>query len=217
VNGQGLQAVRSEIEAIVTFQSALNRLALTIDENALTEWTGPRPDEVDTMASDDGTFSYEELTDVRKRAGEALATRFREVARATASRPQVSSILAQALHAATGGVATLNQGPEAGGVLEALTRTGSLNLEWAQNAAIIVRDQLEHLHEPKSAPAKKKPVAAAKKKVATKAKKAPAKKALPKKPAAKKAAPAKKKPAAKKLTAKKSAPAKKKKTVAKKR
>lgn len=216
MNGQGLQAVRSEIEAIVTFQSALNRLALTIDENALTEWMGPRPDEVDTMASDDGTFSYEELTDVRKRAGEALATRFREVARATASRPQVSSILAQALHAATGGVATLNQGPEAGGVLEALTRTGSLNLEWAQNAAIIVRDQLEHLHEPKSAPAKKKP-AAAKKKVATKAKKAPAKKAPATKLAAKKAAPAKKKPAAKKPAAKKSAPAKKKKPAAKKR
>jgi hypothetical protein len=199
MNGQGLQAVRGEIEAIVTFQSALNRLALSVDEGAVTEWTGPRPDEVDALASDDGTFSYQELTEVRKQAGEALATRYREVAQATANKPSLQAILAQALHAATGGVATLGSGPEAGSVLQALTRTGSLNLEWAQNAAIIVREQLELLKPQPAEPAKPPKVKKAKatKKVAATTKKKPAakaKKVVSKKPAPKKAKAPKKKP-----------------------
>ncbi len=211
MNGQGLQAVRGEIEAIVTFQAALNKLALSVDEDALTEWTGPRPDEVDALASDDGTFSYQELTDVRKRAGEALATRYREVAQATANKPSLQAILGQALHAATGGVATLGTGPEAGSVLQALTRTGSLNLEWAQNAAIIVREQLELLKPAPTPVATPKPAKAKKPKA-----KKPKALAAKKKPAAKKTSAPAKKPAAKKVkngaTKKKATPAKRKKS-----
>lgn len=219
MDGQGLQAIRSEIEAIVAFQAALNRLALTVDENALTEWSGPRPEEIDGLVSDDGTFYRDELIEVRKRAGEALATRFREVAAVTRGRPELSAILGRALTTGTGGVASL-EGPEAGGVLAALTRTGAIRLDWAESAAALVRDELEKLVEPakpesktkaprgkvtakqKAAAPKQKPV----KRTPAKAARAPAKRA--KVVASRKSSTQKKRPT-KKAAAKKAAPRKK--------
>ncbi len=211
MDGQGLQAIRSEIEAIVTLQSALNRLALTVDENALTEWGGPRPEEIDSLASDDGTFYRDELIEVRKRAGDALAARFREVAQVTRDRPELSVILGRALATGTGGVASL-AGPEAGGVLAALTRTGAIRLDWAESAAALVREELEKLRAPakpktaakaptakkKAPPAKQKTV----KRATAKTARAPAKRA---KTAARGKASAQKKAPAKKSGVKKSA------------
>lgn len=150
MDGQGLQALRSEIEAIITFQSALNRLALVADESALTEWGGPRPDEVDALARDDGTFERTEIIELRKRAGEALATRFREVERVTKDRAELRALLGRALSLGTGGVANLD-GPEAGGILAALTRTGAIRLDWAEAAAAMVRDELEKRAAPRQA------------------------------------------------------------------
>jgi len=179
MDGQGLQAIRSEIEAIVAFQAALNRLALTVDENALTEWSGPRPEEIDGLVSDDGTFYRDQLIEVRKRAGEALATRFREVAAVTRDRPELSAILGRALATGTGGVASL-EGPEAGGVLAALTRTGAIRLDWAESAAALVRAELEKLSAPEKPKAKSKAAAKAPRaKEKAKKKKAPAAKQKP--------------------------------------
>ena len=225
MDGQGLQAIRSEIEAIVAFQAALNRLALTVDENALTEWSGPRPEEIDGLVSDDGTFYRDELIEVRKRAGEALATRFREVAAVTRDRPQLSAILGKALATGTGGVASL-EGPEAGGVLAALTRTGAIRLDWAESAAALVRDELEKLSAPEKPKAKPQGKASTKaprakekaKKKAPAAKQKPVKRAQAKAPRApakrakavssRKASTRKKSPAKKAVT-KKAAPRKK--------
>jgi hypothetical protein len=238
MDGQGLQAIRGEIEAIVTFQAALNRLALHVEENALSEWNGPRPEDVDGMAEDDGTFSRSELADVRKKAGEALAVRFQEVAAVVARHPELQSLFGRALAAGTGGVANL-VGPDPGSVLAALSRTGSIRLDWAQAAANLVREELVSpapamgaepvAAVPASVPAKKpaapKPAAkkAAAKKTAAKKpapKKAAAKKPAPKKEAAKKPAPKKaaaRKPAAKKKTPAKKKPAPKKKPAARRR
>lgn len=214
MDGQGLQAIRGEIEAIVTFQAALNRIALLVDEDALTEWNGPRPDDVDALAGDDGTFSREELNEVRKQAGEALATRFREVQKATESRPELQAILKHAVATSTGGVVALD-GPEPGGVLLALSRTGSIRLDWAQSAATYVREELAKLttSAPTAKPAAKSK--AKKKPAAAKAKAKAAKKPAAKKAGAKKAA--KKPAAAKKSAAKKPAAATKKKVVKKKK
>lgn len=185
MDGQGLQAIRSEIEAIVAFQAALNRLALTADENALTEWSGPRPEEIDSLVSDDGTFYRDELIEVRKRAAGALATRFREVAAVTRDRPELSAILGRALATGTGGVASL-EGPEAGGVLAALTRTGAIRLDWAESAAALVREELEKLGAPEKP--KAKAVAKAPRAKEKAKKKAPAAKQKPVKRAQAKAA-----------------------------
>lgn len=206
MDGQGLQAIRSEIEAIVALQAALNRLALWVDENALTEWGGPRPDEIDGLVRDDGSIYRNELIDLRKRAGDALATRFREVAAVTRTRPELHALLGRVLSTGTGGVASL-KGPEAGGVLAALTRTGAIRLDWAEAAAAQVRDELEKLGTA-SKPRPSAPRAPAKKKKAPAAKKgAPKKKPAAKKAPVKKKATDKKaqarKPAAKRTSAKK--------------
>jgi hypothetical protein len=206
MDGQGLQAIRGEIEAIVTFQAALNRLALHVEENALSEWSGPRPEDVDGMVEDDGTFSRAELADVRKKAGEALAVRFQEVAAVVARHPELQPLFGRALAAGTGGVANL-VGPDPGPVLAALSRTGSIRLDWAQAAANLVREELV---PPAAAPAAR---AAPEKPVARKPaarKPAPAKKAAARRPVATRKAAPKKKPAAKKK------PAPKKKAAAKK-
>jgi hypothetical protein len=203
MDGQGLQAIRSEIEAIVALQAALNRLALWGDENALTEWGGPRPDEIDGLVRDDGSIYRNELIDLRKRAGDALATRFREVAAVTQARPELHALLGRVLSTGTGGVASL-KGPEAGGVLAALTRTGAIRLDWAEAAAAQVRDELEKLgtaSKPRpSAP--RAPAKTQKKKAPAPKKKAPKKTTATKKPAARKA-PVKKKAASKKAQARK--------------
>jgi hypothetical protein len=216
MDGQGLQAIRGEIEAIVTFQAALNRLALHVDENALSEWSGPRPEDVDGMAEDDGTFMRGELADVRKKAGEALAVRFREVAQVLEQRPELKPLLARTLAAGTGGVASLD-GPEPGGVLAALSRTGSIRLDWAQAAANLVRDELTLKPEASAAPASATPAGSARRPATKKRAPATKKPAAKKKPAAaaKKAAPKtkQKKPAA---PAKKVAPKKKKPATARK-
>lgn len=207
MDGQGLQPVRSEIEAIVTFQAALNRLALHADENALTEWTGPRPEDVDALASDDGTFSREELNEVRKQAAAALSTRFHEVLASLADLPALHTLLKRAVLAGTGGVVSLD-GPKPEAVLAALTRTGAIRQDWAQTAANMVREALlamPHSTPPSAArPPARKPALKKKagpgKPVATKKKAATKKKsALPKKAAAKEAAA--KKPTKKKAPA----------------
>jgi len=225
MDGQGLQAIRGEIEAIVTFQAALNRLALHVDENALSEWSGPRPEDVDGMAEDDGTFSRAELAEVRKKAGEALAIRFREVAQVLAGRPELQPLLGKVLSAGTGGVANL-QGAEPGGVLAALSRTGSIRLDWAQAAANLVREELTPAPSPATvpvpvapavaAPEKKGPPAA--RKPAAKKKKVARKAAAPKEQASAKRSsrPGKKKAAARKPAPKKK-PAPRKKAPAKKK
>jgi hypothetical protein len=162
------------------------------------------------MAEDDGTFSRSELAEVRKKAGEALAVRFREVAQVVARRPELQPLLAKVLSAGTGGVASL-QGAEPGGVLAALSRTGSIRLDWAQAAANLVREELvptppAALPPPppatpaparKAAPARKpaarkKAAPAAKKQAAPKKKAASKRKAAPRKAAPRKAAPKKK-------------------------
>jgi type IV secretory pathway VirJ component len=219
MDGQGLQPVRSEIEAIVTFQAALNRLALHVDEDALTEWTGPRPDDVDALAGDDGTFSREELNEVRKLASDALTKRFHEVLASVTGNAPVYAVLKRAVLTGTGGVVSL-EGPRAEAVLAALSRTGAIRQDWAQSAANQVKEELAALSaavaapsapQPASKPAARKPKAKAKtvkKPVARKSavKKAATKKAVTKKAVTKKK-PAARKPAPKRPAAKKKAPA----------
>jgi hypothetical protein len=142
MDGRGLQAIRSEIEAIVTFQSALNRLALFADENSITEWGGPRPEEIDDLARDDGSFFRDEIIELRRRASSALAVRFREVAQVTKDRPALRALLGRLLSTGTGGVVTLT-GPEAGNTLAALARTGAIRLDWAEAGAALVREELD--------------------------------------------------------------------------
>ena len=56
MHSQTLQALRGEIEAVATLQLALNRIALSVDDDALNAWSGPRPEDVDDFAADDGSF-----------------------------------------------------------------------------------------------------------------------------------------------------------------
>lgn len=204
-----LQALRAEVEAIATLQSAMNRIAQAVEPESLSVWDGPRPDEVDDIADDDGSFSREAVNELRTRAGKALSARYKEVERVVLGRAALESLLRSTLSTGTGGVVT-QEGPPPADVLNALARSGAIRLDWAQAAAAQVREVLEGREEttspasPRAKPAVKKPAA----------KKAPAKKTA-KKPAAKKkvAAKPKKKAAAKKA---KTAPAKKRKPSGKK-
>jgi hypothetical protein len=206
MHSQTLQALRGEIEAVTTLQLALNRIALTVDDNSLTVWDGPRPEDVDDVAADDGSFSREAVVDLRAKAGEALSRRYKEVERLILGRAALESLVRSTISTGTGGVVNTD-GPPASEVLSALARSGALRLDWAQEAAAQVREVLDAKGEPSrpprptvpSTPLAKagKPKPAAKKKVAKKkpvAKKA----AAAKKPAAKKKPAPKKKPAAKK-------------------
>lgn len=217
MHSQTLQALRAEIEAITTLQLALNRIALTVDDNSLSVWDGPRPEDMDEIAGDDGSFSREAVMEVRGKAGDALARRYSEVERLILGRAALESLVRSTLATGTGGVIT-PEGPPPHQVLGALARSGALRLDWAQAAAAQVREVLEAKEEPiaprPTVPAtplakegKPKPAAKAKKPAAAKKKKATAKKVVKKvvakvKAIAKKLAP-KKKPAARKATAKK--------------
>jgi len=81
LNSQTLQALRSEIEAVTTLQLALNRIALSVEADSLSVWDGPRPEDVDDVAADDGSFSREAVSELRTKAGTALAERYKEVER----------------------------------------------------------------------------------------------------------------------------------------
>lgn len=214
MHSEALQALRAEIEAVTTLQHALNRIAQAVDPDALSLWEGPRAEDVDDAADDDGAFSREAVIELRTKAGAALADRFREVERTILGRAALEALLRATLHTGTGGVIT-NDGPPPAEVLNALARSGALRVDWATEAAAHVKSMLEALPPPRpTVPATPKakglPPAPEKKKAAKKKSVKPAK-------AAKKAAPAKKakKPvAAKKKSAplkKKSAPKKKKK------
>ncbi len=216
MHSQTLAAFRAEISAVTTLQAAFNRIALSIDENALTMWDGPRPEDVDDLAADDGSFSLQHIRELRAQAGTALSTRFKEVERVIAGRAALESLLRAALNIGTGGVVG-TEGPPPSDVLSALARSGALRLDWAQDASHKVREVLDG-HEatlprptaPASPLAKegKKRTPLPKKKPAAK-KKAVAAKAAPKKTAARKAAPKKKAAAAKKAAPKKPAAKKK--------
>ncbi len=218
MNSETLQALRAEIEAVATLQLALNRIALSVDENALSIWEGPRPEDVDDVAADDGSFSRQSVMELRGKAADALAMRYREVEAVVLGRAALEALLRDTLHTGSGGVIAAD-GPPPDHVLRALARSGALRLDWAQAAAGHVREVLEARAEAAAAPRatppeptrSRKPTRAdagakrpAGKKVA--AKKAPAKKAPAKKAPAKTVAA--KKVAAKKVAAKK-APAKK--------
>lgn len=205
---QTLQALRGEIEAVTTLQLALNRIALTVDDNSLTVWDGPRPEDVDDVALDDGSFSREAVVDLRAKAGEALARRYKEVEHLILGRAALESLVRSTLATGTGGVITADGGPPPNEVLSALARSGALRLDWAQEAAAQVREVLEAKAESKLPPrptvpatplakqGKPKPAAKKKAKPAAKKKVVKAKAAAKKKPAAKKTkkpAPAKKK------------------------
>lgn len=201
LNSQTLQALRSEIEAVTTLQLALNRIALSVEADSLSVWDGPRPEDVDDVAADDGSFSREAVSELRTKAGAALAERYKEVERVVLGRAALDSLVRSTLQVGTGGVIAA-EGPPPADVLSALARSGALRLDWAQEAAAQVRAVLEaQVKKPaagkkpkkKAAAAKKKPVAAKKKPVAAKKAAAPKKVAAKKKPAPSK----KKKPAAK--------------------
>ena len=201
MNSQTIQALRAEIEAVTTLQLVLNRIALTVDDNSLSVWDGPRPEDVDDVAADDGSFSREAVVELRKKAGESLARRYKEVERVINGRAALESLVRSTLTVGTGGVIAA-EGPPPHEVLSALARSGALRLDWAQEAAAQVRAVLDAKAEvpvaraaPKKKPVAKKKAVAAKKKPAAKKARVAAKK---KKPAAKKRPVAKKKPAAKK-------------------
>jgi hypothetical protein len=217
MHSQTLQALRAEIEAITTLQLALNRIALTVDDNSLTVWDGPRPEDMDEVAGDDGSFTRESVMELRTRAGEALSRRYTEVERVILGRAALESLVKSTLATGTGGVIT-PEGPPPSQVLAALARSGALRLDWAQAAAAHVRvvldakeEQLPRQTVSSTEPAKpqKKPKTAtktaakgkktpAKKKVAAKKKKTVAKKKTVKAVPKKATSPTKKKPAAKK-------------------
>lgn len=216
MHSQTLQALRGEIEAVTTLQLALNRIALSVDDSSLSVWDGPRTEDVDDVAADDGSFSREAVTELRAKAAASLARRYQEVERVVLGRAALESLVRSALNIGTGGVIS-HEGPPPADVLSALTRSGALRLDWAQGAAAQVREVLD-AHE-RAAPAPRPtvparpraaPAAALKKKPAKKAA-APKKKPAPKKTAAKKPAAKKKKPAKKAAAPKKKPPAKKKK------
>lgn len=147
MHSQTLQALRAEIEAITTLQLALNRIALTVDDNSLSVWDGPRPEDLDDIADDDGSFSREAVMEVRSKAGDALAKRYTEVERLILGRAALESLVRSALATGTGGVIT-PEGPPPHQVLGALARSGALRLDWAQAAAAQVREVLEAKEEP---------------------------------------------------------------------
>ena len=131
MHSQTLQALRGEIEAVTTLQLALNRIALTVDDNSLSVWDGPRPEDVDDVAGDDGSFSREAVTELRAKAGEALSQRYKEVERLILGRAALESLVRNALVTGTGGVISVD-GPPPSQVLSALVRSGALRLDWAQ-------------------------------------------------------------------------------------
>jgi hypothetical protein len=137
-----LQALRAEIEAVTTLQLALNRLALSVDENALTLWQGPRPEDVENLAGDDGSLSRDVVLDLRNKGAEALATRYREVEQVVMGRAAHEALLRELIHVGSGGVIT-GEGPPTDELLRALARSGALRLDWAQSAVMHVRDALE--------------------------------------------------------------------------
>lgn len=208
MHSETLQALRAEIEAVATLQLALNRIALSVEPDSLSVWEGPRPEDVDDVAADDGSFTRESVSELRSKAGVALAQRYREVERVVLGRAALESLVRSTLATGTGGVVS-NEGPPPADVLSALARSGALRLDWAQSAATQVRDVLENrvpqaparavavVQKPKAVTKKRKPAA----RTATK-KKAPARVAAKKKPrvvkAKKKPAPSKKKPAKRK-------------------
>lgn len=219
MHSQTLQALRAEIEAVTTLQLALNRIALSVEPDSVSVWDGPRPEDVDDVAADDGSFSREAVSELRSKAGAALAERYKEVERVVMGRAALESLVRSTLGTGTGGVIATD-GPPAPDVLSALARSGALRLDWAQEAAAQVRSVLDAKDEgsvvaakkpvvaakkkpvaaaKKPVAAAKKPVAAGKKKTVTAAKK---KVVAAKKPVVaakkKKPAPPKKKPAAKK-------------------
>lgn len=147
MHSQTLQALRAEIEAITTLQLALNRIALTVDDNSLSVWDGPRPEDIDDIAADDGSFTRESVMDVRAKAGEALARRYAEVERVILGRAALESLVRSTLSIGTGGVITA-EGPPPSQVLGALARSGALRLDWAQEAAAQVREVLESKEGP---------------------------------------------------------------------
>ena len=205
---QTLQALRGEIEAVATLQLALNRIALTVDDNSLSVWDGPRPEDVDDVAGDDGSFSREAVVELRAKAGEALARRYKEVEQVILGRAALESLVRSTLTTGTGGVITSEGGPPPNEVLSALARSGALRLDWAQEAAAQVREVLEAKAASKAPPRPTVP-ATPKAKVGKKAKARPLA-VKKKKPVAKTVA--KKKPVSRKPVAKK-----KKKAVAKKK
>jgi hypothetical protein len=212
MHSETLQALRAEIEAVITLQLALNRIALSVEPDSLSMWEGPRPEDADDVAADDGSFSREAVTELRARAGAALADRYKEVERVVMGRAALESLVRSTLHTGSGGVIAID-GPPAPDVLSALARSGALRLDWATEAANHVRNVLEAQEAPVVKKPAKKP-AAPKKKVVPPVKKVVAKKKAPAK-AAKKAAPAKKKPVVAKK--KKPAPPKKKPAAVKKK
>lgn len=199
---QTLQALRGEIEAVATLQLALNRIALTVDDNSLSVWDGPRPEDVDDVAGDDGSFSREAVVELRAKAGEALARRYKEVEHVILGRAALESLVRSTLTTGTGGVITTEGGPPPNEVLSALARSGALRLDWAQAAAAQVREVLEAKAESKAPPRPTVP-ATPKAKVGKKAKAKPVT-VKKKKPVAKKAAKSvKKKSVVRKRVAKK--------------
>ena len=191
MHSQTLQTLRAEIEAVTTLQHAMNRIAQSIDPDAVSLWEGPRAEDVDEVA-DDGSFLREAVTELRAKAGAALAERYREVERTITGRAALEALLRNTLHVGSGGVIS-QEGPPPGDVLSALTRSGALRVDWASSAATLVRDTLEAaLPTPRptvpatpkakglpvdAKPVKKKKVAKAAPK--TKAKKSAAKKKKP--------------------------------------
>jgi outer membrane biosynthesis protein TonB len=212
MHSQTLQALRAEIEAVTTLQLAFNRIAQTVDPEALSTWDGPRPEDVDDAAGDDGSFSREVVTELRAKAGAALGERYREVERVVAGRAALESLLRSTLATGTGGAA-VHEGPPPADMLSALARSGALRVDWAAAAAVQVRDVLDvngGVPEPRptvpDAPKAKKVAPAPKPKKKAAAKKKTVKKAaVPKKKAAaaKKAKPKKKAVPAKKAVKKK--------------
>lgn len=183
-----LQALRGEIEAITTLQLALNRIALTVDDNALSMWDGPRPEDVDELAADDGSFLRETVTEFRARAGNALARRYQEVERAVLGRTSLQSLVRSALHTATGG-AIGPSGPSPEVVLSALARSGAIRLDQAQAASAMVREALDARAEaPPLRPTAPATPRAKSGKKPTPGRRAAVKKALAKKPPTKKKA-----------------------------
>ncbi len=208
INSQTLQTLRGEIEAVTTLQLALNRIALSVEPESLTVWDGPRPEDVDDVAADDGSFSREAVVELRAKAGAALAARYKEVERVVNGRAALESLVRSTLSTGTGGVVSTDSPPKAD-VLSALARSGALRLDWAQEAAVQVREVLDASAPAVKAAPKSKSKAKAAKKAAPKKKVAAKVKAKARKPAAKakatkapakkkKPAPPKKKPAAKK-------------------
>lgn len=187
MHGATLQTLRGEIEAATTLQLALNRIALTVDAEALSTWDGPRPEDVDDIVDDDGAFDREAIGELRAKAGAALSRRYKEVSTVVIGKPTLQKLLSSMLSTGTGGVIQ-NEHPSASEALSALARSGALNLDFAQDAVLEVKEMLEAtppkaLKPRPTAPAT--PKAKAKAKASRKPKAAPKKKAVASKPKSK--------------------------------